>query len=90
MFNCLDPQWLLSEVAASLAPELPAELDVPLAQRIISDQPDEIEWSLHELLTPFHGITIKNHTPTAVTRGSRTLAAAILNARAHGPRNTLS
>ena len=85
-----DPQRLLSEVAASLAPELPAELDAPLAQLVISDQPDEIDWSLHGLLTPFHGITIEHHTPTAVTRGGRTLAAAILNARAHGPRNTLS
>jgi len=85
-----DPQRLLQEVASTLAPELPAELDVPLAQLIISDQPNEIDWSLHGLLTPFHGITIEHHTPTAVTRGGRTLAAAILNARAHGPRNTLS
>lgn len=85
-----DPQHLLREVASTLAPELPAELDLPLAQLVIDDQPDEIDWSLHGLLTPFHGITVENHTPTAVTRGGRTFAAAILNARAHGPRNTLS
>lgn len=80
-----DPQRLLSEVAATLAPELPTELDLPLAQLVTADQPDEIDWPLHRLLTPFHGITVEHHTPTAVTRGGRTLAAAILNARAHGP-----
>jgi hypothetical protein len=84
-----DPQRLLGEVAAALAPELPAELDLPLAQLVSSNQPDEIDWSLLGLLTPFHGITGQHHTPTAVTRGGRNLAAAILNARAHGPRNTL-
>ena len=85
-----DPQRLLREVAASLAPELPAELDLPLAHLVLDTESDEIDWSLHGLLTPFHGITIEHHTPTAVTRGGRTLATAILNARAHGPRNTLS
>jgi len=85
-----DPQHLLREVVSTLARELPAEFDLPLAQLTIDNQPDEIDWSLHGLLTPFHAITIGNHTPTAVTRGGRTLAAAILNARAHGPRNTLS
>ena len=86
----IDPPRLLREVADTLAPELPADLDLTLAQLVISDQPDEIDWSLHGLLMPFHGITIENHTPTAVTPGGRTLAAAILNARAHGPRNTLT
>ena len=85
-----DPQHLLREVAATLAPELPAELDLPLAQLLIDDQPDEIDWPLHGLLTPLRGITVEHHTPTAVTRGGRTLTAAILHARAHGPRNTLS
>ena len=85
-----DPKRVLSAVAASLAPEMPAEFDLSLAQLVLDDQPEEIDWPLHGLLTPFHGITIENHTPTAVTCGGRTLAAAILNARAHGPRNTLS
>lgn len=85
-----DPPRLLREVAATLAPELPAELDLTLAQLVIDDQPDEIDWPLHGLLTPFRGITIEGHTPTAITQGGRTLTNAILNARAHGPRNTLS
>lgn len=85
-----DPPRLLSEIAATLAPELPAELDLPLAQLAIDDKPDEIDWLLHGLLAPFRGITVENYAPTAVTPGGRTLAAAILNARAHGPRNTLS
>ena len=85
-----DPQRLLAEVASTLAPELPAALDLPLAQLVTDDQPDEIDWPLHGLLTPFRGITVENHTPTAVTRRGRTLATTILNARAHGPRNTLS
>jgi hypothetical protein len=41
-------------------------------------------------LHPFNGILVNERTPTAVTSGGRTLAAAILNAHAHGPRNTLS
>lgn len=85
-----DPQRLLREVASTLAPEMPAELDLTLSQLVIDDEPDEIDWSLHGLLAPFRGITVKNHNPTAVTRGGRTLAAAVLNARAHGPRNTRS
>jgi hypothetical protein len=85
-----DPQHRLREVAATLAPELPAELDLPLAQLLIDDTSDEIDWPLHGLLTPFRGVTVEPHTPTAVTPGGRTLAAAILNARAQGPRNTLS
>jgi hypothetical protein len=85
-----DPPRLLREVAATLAPELPAEFDLSLAQLVFDDKPDEIDWPLHGLLTPFHGITVENHLPTAVTRGGCTLAAAILNARARGPRTTLS
>jgi len=84
-----DPQRLLSEVAATLAPELPAELDLPLARLVVDEQPDEIEWSLYGLLAPFNGIVVERRTPTAVTSGGRTLAATILDARAHGPRNTL-
>jgi hypothetical protein len=84
-----DPRRLLSEVAATLSPELPAELDPPLAQLVVDDQPDKIDWTLLGLLAPFNGITAEHRTPTAVTRGGRTLAAAILDTRAHGPKNTL-
>ena len=84
-----DPQRLLSEVAATLAPELPAELDLPLARLVVDEQPDEIDWSLYGLLAPFNGIVVERRTPTAVTSGGRTLAAAILYARANGPRNAL-
>jgi hypothetical protein len=42
------------------------------------------------LLAPFHGITGGRIRATeTVTTGGRTLAAAILDARAHGPRNSL-
>jgi len=85
-----DPQRLLSEVAATLAPELPVELDLPLARLAVDEQPDEIDWSLLGLLAPFNGIVVEGRTPTAVTTGGRTLAATVLDARAHGPRNTLS
>jgi len=85
-----DPQRLLSELAAALGPELPVEFDPVLARLVVDDQRDEIDWSLCGLLAPFNGILVNERTPTAVTSGGRTLAAAILNARAHGPRNTLS
>jgi hypothetical protein len=85
-----DPQRLLNELAATLAPELPAEFDPALARLVVDEQPDEIDWSLYGLLAPFNAILVNERTPTAVTSGGRTLAAAILNARAHGPRNTLS
>jgi hypothetical protein len=85
-----DPQRLLSEVAAMLAPELPAEFDPALARLVVDDQPEEADWSLVSLLAPFNGITVERRSAAAVTPGGRTLAAAILNARAHGPRNTLS
>jgi hypothetical protein len=77
-----DPQRLLSELAATLAPQLPAESDPALARLVLDDQPDEIDWSLYGLLAPFNGIIVDERTPTAVTAGGRSLAAAILNARA--------
>ena len=84
-----DSQQLLADVAALLAPELPAELDSPLARLVLDQHAHEISWSLVGLLTPFNGVVIHDHAPTAVRSGSRTLAAAMLTARAHGPRNTL-
>jgi hypothetical protein len=85
-----DPQRLLTEVATALAPELPAEFDPALACLVGDDQPDEIDWSFFGLLAPFNGILVNDRTATAVTSGGRTLAAAILNARAHGPTNTIT
>jgi hypothetical protein len=84
-----DPQRLLSELAATLAPELPAEFDPALARLLVDDQPDEIDWSVFGLLTPFNGMLVNERIPTAVTPGGRTLAAAILTARAHGPRTSI-
>ena len=85
-----DPQGLLRELAAALGPELPVEFDPALARLVVDDQQDEIDWSLFGLLAPFNGILVNEHAPTAVTSGGHTLAAAILNARGRGPRNTLS
>jgi hypothetical protein len=84
-----DPRRLLSEVAAALAQDLPADLDFSLARAVGDDQSD-IDWPVFGLLSPFNGIVIERRTPTAVNQGGRTLAAAILNARAHGPRMNLS
>ena len=83
-----DPQRLLTEITATIANQLPTDLDALLAQLVLTNQPD---WSLHGLLAPFHGIT-GGHSRTAetVTPGGRILAAAILHARAHGPRNNLT
>ena len=52
--------------------------------RLLIDDRLEIEWNVLGLLTPFNGIAIENRTPTTATPGGRTLAAAIVNARAHG------
>jgi hypothetical protein len=84
-----DPQRLLNDVAAVLARDLPAELDLSLARVLTDDQP-QLDWPVLELVAPFNGITVEQRRPTAVTSGGRTLAAAILNTRAHGPRTTLS
>lgn len=84
-----DPQHLLGEVAATLAADIPAELDLALARVLVDAQP-EIDWALLGLLAPFNGIAINHRTPTALSLGGRILTIAILNARAHGPRNTLA
>jgi hypothetical protein len=82
------PQQLLAAIADTIANQLPADLDAPLAQLVLSNEPD---WSLYGLLTPFHGITGgRSQTVETVTHGGRILAAAILHARAHGPRNNLT
>lgn len=80
-----NPERLLNEVANAIAADIPAELDLGLAHLLVNHQP-EIEWDLFGLLAPFNGIAIEHRAPTAVTPGGRILAAAILNARAHGPR----
>jgi hypothetical protein len=83
-----DPQRLLGEIANAIAAEIPAELDLALARLLVDDRPEN-EWNVLGLLTPFNGIAIEDRTPTTVNPGGRTLAAAILNARAHGPRISL-
>ena len=84
-----DPPRLLKQLAATLALELQAELDPALA-RLVLDGQQEIDWSLAALLAPFNAMIIERHIPTTVTSSGRVLAAAILDARAHGSRNTLS
>ena len=83
-----DPQNLLGEVATAIASDMTADLDLALARLLVDDR-HEIEWNVFGLLAPFNGIAIEHRTPTAVTRGGRALAAAILNARAHGARATI-
>jgi hypothetical protein len=83
-----DPQRLVGEVAAAMAQDLLVELDLSLARVLVDDRP-EIDWSVLGLLTPFNGIAVERRAPIALTSGGRTLAAAILNARAHGPRTNL-
>jgi hypothetical protein len=84
-----EPQRLLSEVAAAIARDLPSELDLALARALVNDQ-TEVAWPVLGLLTPFNGIAVERRTPTALTSGGHTLAATILDARAHGPRSNLS
>ncbi len=84
-----DAQELLATVAATIATQLPPDLDAPLAHLVLHE-PAQGDWSLYGLLAPFHGITGgRIRTAETVTPGGRTLAAAILEARAHSPRNNL-
>lgn len=86
-----DPQRLLAEVAAAIADQLPADFDAPLAELVLDDQAAELELTLHGLLAPFNGVVADRHgIPAALTSGGRSLATAILDARAHGPRNSLT
>jgi hypothetical protein len=84
-----DPQQLLADVATTIAPELPADFDLALARLALDEHHDEIDWPLASLFTPFNGILVDDRAPKSVSAGGRTLAAAILTACAHGPRNTL-
>ncbi|MGH3143134.1 MAG: hypothetical protein ACRDO9_08410, partial [Gaiellales bacterium] len=86
-----DPQQLLTQIAATIANQLPADLDPPLAHLVLNDRLDDPGWSLYGLLAPFHGIIGGGHgqTTETVTPSGRILAAAILDARAHAPRNNL-
>lgn len=83
-----DPQRLLHEVATMIAQDLPADFDLALAHLLVNDRP-EIEWPVFALLAPFNGIAIRQRMPTDLTPAGHTLATAILNARAHGPRTKL-
>jgi hypothetical protein len=86
-----DPRQLLTEIAATISDQLPADLDTSLAHLVLNNDPDELDWSLYGLLAPFHGISggpIRQ--AESLTPGGRILAAAILHARAYGARNNLA
>jgi hypothetical protein len=81
---------LIADIAATIADQLPADLDPPLADLVLDNEPAPDDWSLYGLLAPFHGIIGgRFRTAEMVTRSGRILAAAILDARAHGRRNNL-
>ncbi len=85
-----DPTSLLTLIAETLASDLNAELDVELAQVTLNHDPDAINWPLHDLLGAFNGVThTRRHATPTITPAGRTIAAAILDARAHGPKTSL-
>ena len=85
-----DPNTLLTRVAATLGTELPSQLDRELAHLALNVHTNEISWTLNGILTPLNGTVTQDRIPKAVNPSSRTLAAAILHTRAHGPRITLA
>jgi hypothetical protein len=85
-----DPQTLLTQVADMLGPNLPSELDPELARYTLHQPADEISWTLDGILAPFNGTILHDRISTSVSPTGRTLTAAILHARAHGPRTTLT
>lgn len=83
-----DPSALLDTIASAIASAgASKDLDLMLAHLLASDD-HEFDFRLLHLLGPFNGIVGGRFRKEAhVTAGGRTLAAAILRARAYGPRH---
>ena len=86
-----DPPALLSTIAATIAVGGGStQLDLALAD-LLSGNEEEFDFRLLNLLGPFYGITGGRFRREAeFTPGGRTLAAAILTARAYGPRHNFA
>jgi hypothetical protein len=86
-----DPSALLSTIASMIATTGgSAQLDLALADLLRGDTQD-LDVRLLQMLGPFHGIIGGRFRREAeVTPGGRTLAAAILRARAYGPRHSFA
>jgi hypothetical protein len=86
-----DPPMLLSVVASAIA-SLGGSVDLDLALAdLLSEENVEPDFRLLHLLGPFYGIIGgRFRREVEVTPGGRTLAAAILRARAYGPRHSFS
>lgn len=84
-----DPPALLGPIASMIASVgASRELDLALAQLVTSDEPVVEIPTLH-LLGPFYGVVgTRFREPARLTAAGRTLAAAILRARAYGPRHS--
>jgi hypothetical protein len=84
-----DPSALLSTIASTIATTGgSAQLDLALADLLRSDEHD-LDFPLLHLLGPFYGIIGGRFRREAeATSGGRTFAAAILRARAYGPRHS--
>ncbi len=86
-----DPAALLSTIASTIATTGGStQLDLALADLLSGDEQD-IDFRLLHLLGPFCGIIGgRFRREVEVTPGGRTLAAAILRARAYGPRHSFA
>jgi predicted nucleic acid-binding protein len=84
-----DPAALLSTIAATIATTGGSvQLDLALADLLAGD-PHDLDFRLLHLLGPFYGIIGGRFRREAqITPGGHTLAAAILRARAYGPRHS--
>jgi hypothetical protein len=84
-----DPSALLATIASMIAAVgVPPQLDLALVHAALGRDP-VVDIPILRLLRPFRGVAGKTfREPAPVTAGGQTLAAAILNARAFGPRHS--
>lgn len=87
-----DPAALLASVASTIASAgASPQLDLALADLLTRDDGEDIDFRLVHLLGPFYGIVGGRLRKEAhLTAGGRTLATAILRARAYGPRHSFA